>query len=192
MNLFVLDSDPRLAAQAHYDKHVGKMLLEAAQMLSTAWWEHIDSIPAGMAAHLYLPAYESHPCTKWVQRTYENYLWAAQLAVHLGQEYRHRFGKSHASEQLVCGYLYPARPPLPRWERTVFEPCVTGADVGQRDLIYEGVTYPRSDEGIVQAYRHYYRHRKAHLHSYTNRAEPLWLAEPESAPVADGETQREG
>ena len=36
MNIFVLDNDPKLAAQAHLDKHVVKMIIEYAQLLSTA------------------------------------------------------------------------------------------------------------------------------------------------------------
>ena len=36
MNIFVLDKNPIKAAQQHCDKHVVKMILESAQMLSTA------------------------------------------------------------------------------------------------------------------------------------------------------------
>ena len=36
MNIFYLDRDPRIAAQMMCDKHVVKMILESAQMLSTA------------------------------------------------------------------------------------------------------------------------------------------------------------
>lgn len=36
MNIFYLDEDPNLAAQYQYDKHVIKMILETAQLLSTA------------------------------------------------------------------------------------------------------------------------------------------------------------
>ena len=36
MNIFVLDKDPHIAAQMHCDKHVPKMIVESAQMLSTA------------------------------------------------------------------------------------------------------------------------------------------------------------
>jgi hypothetical protein len=35
MNIFVLDNDPRTAAMQHNDKHVVKMILEGAQLLST-------------------------------------------------------------------------------------------------------------------------------------------------------------
>ena len=36
MNIFVLDSNPKIAAQMHLDKHVVKMIIEYAQLLSTA------------------------------------------------------------------------------------------------------------------------------------------------------------
>lgn len=37
VNIFMLDHDPVAAAAAHCDKHVVKMILETAQLLSTAW-----------------------------------------------------------------------------------------------------------------------------------------------------------
>ena len=36
MNIFVLDKNPTIAAQMLCDKHVPKMIVESAQMLSTA------------------------------------------------------------------------------------------------------------------------------------------------------------
>ena len=36
MNIFYLDRDPKIAAEMHCDKHVVKMILESAQMMSTA------------------------------------------------------------------------------------------------------------------------------------------------------------
>ena len=35
MNIFILDEDPRKAAQMVCDKHVNKMIIESAQMMST-------------------------------------------------------------------------------------------------------------------------------------------------------------
>ena len=39
MNIFYLHSDPKTCASMHCDKHVVKMILETAQMLSTAHHE---------------------------------------------------------------------------------------------------------------------------------------------------------
>ena len=38
MNLFYLDNDLDKCAEYHVDKHVNKMILEAAQLLCTAIW----------------------------------------------------------------------------------------------------------------------------------------------------------
>lgn len=37
VNVFMLDHDPAAAARAHCDRHVVKMIVETAQLLSTAW-----------------------------------------------------------------------------------------------------------------------------------------------------------
>ena len=37
MNIFVTDVCPEISARTQCDKHVVKMVLESAQMLSTAW-----------------------------------------------------------------------------------------------------------------------------------------------------------
>ena len=41
MNIFVLDEDPVKAAEYHCNKHVVKMILESAQMLSTVHWSYL-------------------------------------------------------------------------------------------------------------------------------------------------------
>lgn len=38
MNIFYLERDPKIAAEFHCDKHVVKMIVESAQMLSSAHW----------------------------------------------------------------------------------------------------------------------------------------------------------
>ena len=36
MNIFYLDSNPKKCAEMHHDKHCSKMLVEYAQLMSTA------------------------------------------------------------------------------------------------------------------------------------------------------------
>lgn len=80
MNIFYLDPNPIIAASMHCDQHLNKMILESAQMLSTAahtWYpKH--------AQHFYEPAYEKHPCTIWV-RNKANALWVTTLAEELNE-----------------------------------------------------------------------------------------------------------
>ena len=79
MNLFVLDSDPGLAAQMACDQHVVKMPVETAQMLSTVC--RLRGIPLG-----YKPTHIHHPCTKWVGMSKENFLWALNHGLGLCRE----------------------------------------------------------------------------------------------------------
>ena len=74
MNIFHLDEDPETCAVYHCDKHVVKMILETAQMLSTAWRQS-DNPPASV----YKEAYLNHPMTKWVRETQYNYMWTYEL-----------------------------------------------------------------------------------------------------------------
>ncbi|NNK81921.1 MAG: hypothetical protein HKO92_02235 [Flavobacteriaceae bacterium] len=112
MNIFVVDTDPVIAAQMLCDKHIVKMTLESAQMLSTAhrlidgqltyiiknqrkvkYWEHptLDDI-------LYKAAHVKHPCTLWTCESIENYNWHYLHFVTLCNEYTKRYGKVHKSD----------------------------------------------------------------------------------------------
>ena len=90
MNIFYLDKDPVKAAQAMCDKHVVKMVLESAQMLCSI---HEDAP--------YRRTHYSHPSTKWSRTTRENYNWLLAHAYALCDEYTHRYGKTHKSQQVI-------------------------------------------------------------------------------------------
>ena len=80
MNIFVLDEDPRIAAQYHADQHLHKMILESAQMLSTAArFRGFKSIESW----LYREAHPNHPCTLWVKSSNHNMHWLCDLAISL-------------------------------------------------------------------------------------------------------------
>ena len=96
MNIFFLDKDPQFAAQSLCDKHVPKMLLESAQMLSTAVQKYTDRIE-----ELYKPAYPNHPMTKWVGSTFSNFQWTLENAVFISHEYCKRFNKLHKSSRIL-------------------------------------------------------------------------------------------
>ena len=61
MNLFYLHRDPVEAARMQCDRHVVKMILETAQMLSTAHIE-LDGIQVA-----YKATHKNHPSTVWVR-----------------------------------------------------------------------------------------------------------------------------
>ena len=122
MNLFVLDKCPIEAAQLQCDKHVVKMIVESAQMLSTThrildgvemrrpsksgktmskYWE----LPDERESVLYKAVHMNHPCTVWTRLTKANYVWHYIHFVALCDEYQYRYGKKHASDTLLSDYL---------------------------------------------------------------------------------------
>ena len=65
MNIFYVDENPELAARYHGDKHVVKMVLETAQLLSTA--HHVldgdenQFCQKASDRGLYRPSHANHP-----------------------------------------------------------------------------------------------------------------------------------
>ena len=102
MNIFYLDRDPKVAAEMHCDKHVVKMILESAQMMSTAH-RVLDGDTYADDKKLYKMAHKNHPSTIWVRSSSRHYDWMFQLWVHLLAEYTARYDKFHKSELLLHG-----------------------------------------------------------------------------------------
>lgn len=160
MNIFVLDTDPSICAQYHCDKHVIKMILETAQLLSTVIQQH-----QGYAATwLYRRTHEKHPCTKWAGESAQNFIWLQQLGFHLCEEYTYRYGKKHKSEWLIRDGLlnWMAQIEWPENEMTMRPQCMP------QDC--------RDPFNVVSAYRDYYLTHKTHLLTYTRRQIPEWVA----------------
>ena len=148
MNIFFLQKDPQWAANALCDKHVPKMLLESAQMLSTAVQENI-----GKVEELYKPAYPNHPMTKWVGFTRNNFVWALENAVFINQEYTKRFKKIHKSSKVI---------------NLIYDKELTNCVLRQMHEDY--ITTPPQcmpdeykDKDYVTAYRKYYKGAKAYF-----------------------------
>ena len=90
MNIFAVNEDPRMAALELPDKLIPKMIVESAQMLSTAH-RVLDGDERADMLHLYKKAYENHPSTIWVRQDAMNYWWLWMHALTLCQEYEWRF-----------------------------------------------------------------------------------------------------
>ena len=99
MNIFHLHKDPKICAKYHCDKHVVKMILETAQMLSTAYQKH-----CGDDDNLYKSAYPKHPMTIWVGESVENFNYAYLLGKELGKQYTKRYGKIHKSSNIINAF----------------------------------------------------------------------------------------
>jgi len=96
MNIFHLHRDPKICAKYHCDKHVVKMVLETAQMLSTAYQQICE-----IDTDLYKIAYPKHPMTIWVSKSENNFKYALSLGSWLAYQYRLRYNKKHKSQEII-------------------------------------------------------------------------------------------
>ena len=151
MNIFFLDANPKNAAQMQCDKHVVKMVLETAQMLSTAARAQGHDIG-------YKSAYPKHPMTLWVGESPDNFAWTMIHGLELCKEYTFRYNRTHATEKIindlydVCkgDYMKKTEPPQ----------CMPDK--------YKSKSY-------IQAYRNYYLGDKKRFAKYTNRETPDFM-----------------
>ena len=74
MNIFVLSTDPIIAASYHCDQHIHKMILESAQMLSAVC--HLKGV---WNSHLYKTTHAGHPCIKWLAQSPNHQAWLVNL-----------------------------------------------------------------------------------------------------------------
>ena len=159
MNIFYLDRDPKIAAQMMCDKHVVKMILESAQILSTAH-RVLDGDKYADQYGLYKMAHKNHPSTIWGRSGGLNYLWLYNHMRALMQEYTHRYGKIHASERLNMGLS--GRPKNMDENAPFTDPpqCMPPYCKG---------------EDAVMAYQTYYILEKANFAKWTKRSIPEWF-----------------
>lgn len=149
MNIFALSSDPGEAAQLHLDKHVVKMPLETAQMLST------------ICGGPYKPTHHKHPCTVWAAASTGNYAWLVQLGLALCAEYTYRYKRVHKCQAVIeslreAPAVVPEGPLAP-FAQAMPEEC-KAADA-------------------VLAYQTYYREHKSYIGVWTGRSRPAFMPE---------------
>ena len=164
MNIFYLDRNPRIAAQMMCDKHVVKMILESAQMLSTAH-RVLDGDDIANSKGLYKMAHKNHPSTVWVRANSKNYEWLWEHMDALMKEYTHRYGKHHATERLIH-YL---------WE---FPKNISHGD-GEFTDPPQCMPDHCKDEDTVSAYHKYYIMEKSNFATWKRRDKPEWFHERE-------------
>lgn len=121
MNIFYLSADPVVAAAGHCNKHLPKMIVEAAQLLSCIH-RQTGSAPAGAYAAT-RAAPRSHPVMVWLAESAANFTWAADLGFALAARYTAIYGRTHKSEAVLRAVAAPPRG-LPRVGRTPMRACV--------------------------------------------------------------------
>ena len=160
MNIFYTDHSPYVAAQGLPDKLVVKMILECAQMLSTA--HHVlDGDAARDADKLCKCTHTNHPSSVWVRECRSNYVW---LQVHfnaLCAEYTRRYGKVHLTQKKLSSIL--TRPPvnIPDNPEAVYDPATNKLTTFGTPIAQCMPEQFRSDDPVasyrayVQATKHY-------------------------------------
>lgn len=187
MNIFYIDESPVAAARALVDKHVVKMPLESAQMLSTAH-RLLDGKPAQVEAsgkkkvlHLlegeswdfdestnrfiinnekcYKVAHAKHPSTIWTMASKANYSWHVELFEAMLSEFTARYGKVHSCQRLLP-FLRSAPSNIPEGPFTPPTPAMPDK-------------YKVDD--VMESYRRYYAGDKWRFAKWKHNIMPRWF-----------------
>lgn len=152
MNIFILDNNMEDNVAQYVDKHVVKMILEHAQMLSTV------VVNSGGEAR-YKPTHVGHPCTKWAAESLSNWLYLRDLTECLHKEWQYRYGHTHNHKS---------------WDAILEldEPNIE--DKGLTPFA-QAMPYEFKCNDAVTAYREYYKHNKQHIFGWTRRPVPEWI-----------------
>ena len=110
MNVFYLDHDPKTCATYHNDKHCVKMILEYAQLMSTA---HRILDGEDVNPLIYKATHKNHPSAIWARTNGSNYEWLYELFFDLSDEYSYRYGKLHLSYTKLSDILSTAPKNIP-------------------------------------------------------------------------------
>ena len=177
MNIFYIDKDPVQAAEWMVDKHVVKMILESAQLLSTAHRlldgeQVMGKTKTGRNAKrwilndarepvVYQATHINHPSAVWCRASVENYNWLADHLHALLAEYTYRYSKKHKVQGDLSYMLMSPPKNLQEYDMTLMPSAMADE-------------YKISDDPIVN-YRNYYKVGKARMHSWKNRQPPEWI-----------------
>jgi len=179
MNIFILDNDPVIAAQEQCDKHVVKMIVESAQMLSTVHrmldgvMERRPSKSGAMLQYwklndqreniLYKACHFNHPSTVWTRESKANYQWHYQHFIALCDEYTYRYGKVHSTDTKLRIALQQIPTNIPEKHMTPFKLAM-------------GSNPECILEDAVESYRRFYETKqKRFTMVWTKRPVPKWF-----------------
>jgi hypothetical protein len=188
MNIFYLDYDPVKSAEYHLDKHVVKMIIEYAQLLSTAHRlldgtqtiekKYVNgSLPARYRSMkrwqldddrdsiLYKATHANHPSAIWTRSHVINYNYLYKLFCAVCDEYTYRYGKVHMTDAKL---------------RKILRKEPDNIYFDNKTKIWLGPTPAMPDECKIKndhlaSYRKYYIDKKADMAKWTNREPPEWF-----------------
>jgi hypothetical protein len=177
MNLFYLHEEPKPCAELHCDKHVVKMIIEYAQLMSTAHrmldgdqyealskngrrikrWRMPNS---NLENTLYKASHLNHPTAVWVRQTSGNYEFLYELFTHLCDEYTYRYGREHLTDSKLRDVL-----------------CETPTNITPGPFSPPPPAMPDDvkSSNVVKAYQQYYNKYKRDFAVWTKRDTPAFM-----------------
>jgi hypothetical protein len=180
MNIFYLNQNVEECARMHVDRHVTKMIVEYAQLLSTAHRVLDGNVTVGLSDSgrkrttyvldsplngiLYAATHINHPSAIWCRKGVVQYRWLHNLLIELCKEYTHRYGKIHKVERE--GLLWQLEQ-IPRSIHTDVFWCEP------TPAMPEDIRIPGDS---LASYRNYYIKSKSHLANWKKRNVPEWYS----------------
>ena len=174
-----MSHDPAECARFHVNRHSTKMVLEYAQLLSTAHRVLDGTMSVGLSNSgrkktsyilpdqrnniLYSATHINHPSAIWVRKTHQNYIWLTELLEELCYEYTYRYEKTHKVER--DGLLKVLRTNLPA-------NIPIGPFTAPTPAMPDDVKVPGNS---LASYRNYYNKNKTHLADWKKRPVPQWF-----------------
>ena len=157
MNIFFLYLSAKLAASSLCDKHIIKMVLETAQLLSGAVQILLDLEDV----KLYKVTHHNHPCAVWTRESRGNFEWLISYGLELCYEYTRRYHRIHKS-QAVMEYIQNkyTRLEFPSESFTMPPKCMPDQ-------------YKISNN-VVECYREYYKKDKVSFAKWKYTDQPHW------------------
>lgn len=176
MNIFYLSHSPKQCAKWMVDRHVVKMILETAQLLSTAHRildgeEYIEKkngrnikrwkLDSDLDQKIYSATHVNHPSAVWARESIQNYDWLHDHFTCLCHEYSYRYHKRHKCHDMS---KYLVKPP-----KNIPDVGMTPVKCAMKP------EFIISEDAVIN-YRNYYRNGKKHLFKWTDRDPPKWLS----------------
>ena len=187
MNIFYLHEDPIQNAKWHIDKHIVKMPIEYAQLMSTAHRLLDGEMYIGKTAigrnikrwrlHderediLYKASHINHPSAIWVRESIENYFEMYKLYMAVLAEFTNRYGKVHGSSKPSIALIRPPKN-IPMVKGTQLPQCMP--------------EICKVKNNPILAYRNYYIVEKNSFASWKNREIPEWFQMKDIIPTWAG------
>jgi len=159
VNIFYLSHNPSDCARQHVDKHVVKMILETAQLLSNA---HHMLDGDQVITPIYKLTHKNHPSAVWVRMSDTHYNWLWTLLESLCKEYTYRYDKVHKVEREGLLNILKVPPKNIQITATFTPPPPAMPDQ------YKA-------ENTIQSYRNYYIGAKRSFAVWKKRSVPDWF-----------------